>query len=328
MRYYWLCFSFLSSLFSENNSPFIESVKEIEIPNFKGAYNPSIVDLGDRYLLFFRYDIYEKPIWSLLDYTMNIGYVILDEAFSIISEPKLIKDLGDQSIDPRVIRNNDDLFVLSASPIHKEDKSKLFVALFLSKLKIQNDEVIVEDKKQLFVPWQNRWEKNWAPFIDNDRLLLSYTIVPHVVIEPLETGKCSLVSKTESLVDWSYGEIRGGTGAILDGNEYLAFFHSSKKINNKLHRYFMGAYRYEKEFPYKLTSISKKPFICSDFYTTKKGVLSSSDVIFPGGFVIKQNKIFLVYGENDAGIKLMTIDKNKLMNKLQSPKTPRKRIRD
>jgi predicted GH43/DUF377 family glycosyl hydrolase len=318
-RFQFLCFLFINLLlFSNQNDSFIKEVREIKIPNYEGAYNPSIIDLGERYLLVFRYDIYHAPVWRYPHrYLQFIGAVFLDHSFSVISEPKLIKELGNRVYDPRVIKKENDIFIIFASPKIKEGQLFLSSQLNLAQLKIQNDDVMVENKTALFVSWQKLWEKNWAPFFDRNRLLLSYSINPHLVVEPLEGGECEKVTQTKVIVDWPYGEIRGGTPGILDGDEYLGFFHSSATMEDQVYRYFIGAYRFDGEFPFKLKAISQKPFEYFDFYTTKKSPLTSADVVFPGGFIIKENKIFLIYGENDTSIKLITIDKNELMNQLK-----------
>ena len=44
---------------------------------------------------------------------------------------------------------------------------------------------------------------------------------------------------------WAYGEIRGGTNALLIGDFYLAMFHSENHVNgNWLRTYWFGAYTF------------------------------------------------------------------------------------
>ncbi len=63
---------------------------------------------------------------------------------------------------------------------------------------------------------------------------------------------------------------------------------------------------------------STSPFVHPDFYSTPKNAKTQSEVIFPGGFVIKENKIFLCYGENDDAIKIMVLDKAALFSSMQN----------
>ena len=56
-------------------------------------------------------------------------------------------------------------------------------------------------------------QKNWSPFIHNDKLLLVYSFHPLVILEPnLETGECTVFKelKTKSYFE----DIKGGTCGI------------------------------------------------------------------------------------------------------------------
>ncbi len=65
-----------------------------------------------------------------------------------------------------------------------------------------------------------RPEKNWTPFDYYGNLLLSYSIAPHRVLFPhLGSGYCELFSEAPTSHRWKWGELRGGTPAILvDGS--------------------------------------------------------------------------------------------------------------
>lgn len=118
-----------------------------------------------------------------------------------------------------------------------------------------------------------RHQKNWSPFdfcpsctfrnghalpfpapVANASLLFVYSIQPHVVVEPQATEvagemTAEVVFKTATVNTsfWQWGEMRGGTPALLVGDRYLSFFHSSGRLSHKhIITYVMGAYTFER----------------------------------------------------------------------------------
>lgn len=290
---------------------FIKNIFEVKVPNFKGAYNGSILEDGEGYLLAFRYDTYLNPIQQHKeDFKQHIGLVKLNNAFKPIGKAELC--LGDRAYDPRLFRLREDIYLIFASP-HPEEKTSLESShLNLALLNGASVERLVP----LHIPFQNHWEKNWVLFDYNDNLHLEYTIDPQVVasVDP-ETGLCAPLSELKQPIQWPYGIIRGGTPALEVDGEYLAFFHSSVK-KRRGYTYYIGAYTFSKEPPFQITRISPKPFQSSQFYSTPACPLSISRVLFPGGFVVRGDTIYLCYGENDAAIKVMAIDKKALLESL------------
>lgn len=316
-----LLFFFALSLHCSSASGFIDRIFEISIPGYSGAYNPSIVECDGGYLLAFRYDTYVLPISAHLnDYKQYIGLVRLSEGFEPVGEAQLV--LGDRAYDPRLIALQDRLYIIFAGPCPLECHSCLSSHLNLALICWSGSEFTVAFQIPLSVPFQKVWEKNWVPFVSEEELFLEYTINPQNVIKPsFETGICTPISKIKQKIHWPYGEIRGGTPAMKTRDGYLGFFHSSMRyVKRGPFTYYIGAYLFSSTPPFKLTKISKVPFFHSDFYSKKKNELTKSNVLFPGGFVEKKGKIYLLYGENDAAIKCMVIDKNKLLSTLKAVK--------
>jgi predicted GH43/DUF377 family glycosyl hydrolase len=194
--------------------------------------------------------------------------------------------------------------------------------LNLCTLQYSDNGIGVSNLNALTAPFQQLWEKNWVLFNHDNKILMEYTISPQVILEPsIEDGSCTAVlnsNESHPHILWPYGLIRGGTPALLVDGEYLSFFHSSKlNPHTNIYTYYIGAYTFAAEPPFGLTKISSLPFSHKDFYSTPKNAKTTSDVIFPGGFVLKNNKIYLCYGENDDAIKIMVIDKNKLYTTMQ-----------
>ena len=140
-----------------------------------------------------------------------------------------------------------------------------------------------------------RHQKNWSPFdycpkcqfdkgyVDIRRsspyranLLFIYSLQPHRIVETYPTSQegsvdASTVFLTEMLPEfnWNWGEMRGGTPALLiDQDHYLSFFHSSGRLMHKnIITYVMGAYLFSRLKPhtYNANNIdsSRRLFGCS-----------------------------------------------------------------
>jgi predicted GH43/DUF377 family glycosyl hydrolase len=108
------------------------------------------------------------------------------------------------------------------------------------------------------------------------------------------------------------------------GGEYLGFFHScfmDQKSN--LLWYVMGAYTFEDQAPFRITGISPYPILFKDIYQTPiihTGCIEKR-VIFPSGYILEKQGdkelIHLACGENDCSVKIVTIDKDKLIQGME-----------
>ena len=315
-------FVFIFKIFAEvNEQPydeFIESVFEIKIPGLEGAYNASIVEYDDGYLMAFRHDTYRTPIgYYLEDFHQYIGLIKLDENFQITS--LYYPCLGNRTYDPRLLKIKDTIYLIYACPNSLDPHSVFSSHLELGTIYFSEDGVSVNNCMELCAPFQRLWEKNWVPFNYKDRLLLAYTINPHIILKPsLSDGTCGLLCKTDPPICWSYGSIRGSTQASLVDGDYLGFFHSYLQDPvTGIHNYYVGAYTFSNKPPFGLLKISPKAFSHPDFYSAQKNALAfEKNVIFPGGFFVKGNKIYMSFGENDEAIKIMIIDKKKLFESM------------
>lgn len=123
-------------------------------------------------------------------------------------------------------------------------------------------------------------QKNWAPFLYNESFYFVQRINPlrvmHIVPDPDPEG--TVLAATLSIAEhvplpWQYGELRGGTNAVLvslTGEEdfYLAFFHSIAVLaDSGRNTYFCGAYTFSAQPPFKLLSMSPHPIVDDSLYT-------------------------------------------------------------
>ena len=147
----------------------------------------------------------------------------------------------------------------------------------------------------------NRIEKNWVPFQYDNNLLLAGSISPHKVFLPVEgTESCTTYAYSQHNVPWNWGQLRGGTPALMVDGKYLSFFHSSKCIKSdyskgeKITHYFMGAYMFEPHPPFNITHISPNPIVCDDFYNGEDYETKTWKplrVVFPMGLVLDDKNI-------------------------------------
>ena len=99
---------------------------------------------------------------------------------------------------------------------------------------------------------------------------------------------------------WEYGDLRGGTNAVLVGDRFLALFHSRPKLHGSdLVTYFFGAYSFSTGLPFRLLSVSNVPIIDENFYT---GPWVSKKITYgpyPTTLMIEGNNLRVVMGYND-----------------------------
>lgn len=295
---------------------FIEKIHKIKIPDLNKAfgYNASLIEHEDGYLMAFTilepHDL--KPI---------VGLILLDDHF----QPKGTWQplLADDPYDPRLLKIDETMYLIFAKPNFNDPLTYLASNLKLCTIQYSPDGTPADNLISLTCSFQQKCEKNWILFEYKKKPHLVYSIDPFIVLKPdLQTGSCTEVSSSKPQIDWPYGILRGSTQALLVDGEYLSFFHSRKRDPQKdFDIYYVGAFTFSPNPPFNITSISEKPFCHNDFYSTQKNTLTHSDVIFPAGFVVKDDKVIVSYGENDGAIKIMVLDKKGLYKSLRKVMT-------
>jgi predicted GH43/DUF377 family glycosyl hydrolase len=307
----------------------VRNIYKIDLPKSPGTfiYNGSIIRYKDGYLLAYRRDIYRTlnmknyvryqeafKKGTYPHFQQYIGLAELDDKFQFVSKSlHLSKELGKRAFDPRLVNVGDELHLVYASARPEDPDSLRSCTLCISKVHPTAKGFSCDPPLRLELEPHTQFEKNWVPFDYNHRLLLSYSISPHVVLSPSPEGVCSIIHKTSPSISEDFGIIRGGTPALLVDGEYLAFFHS---VLNGV--YSMAAYTFEASPPFHLTRISPKVITHPDFYSTpKSNQISNFDVVFPAGLIVEGDRILISYGENDVAIKVIELDKKLLFESLQ-----------
>jgi predicted GH43/DUF377 family glycosyl hydrolase len=296
----------------------------ITIPEYPHAFNPSIVRWNNELVLSFRVILNVKE-----PFKSWIGITRLDDTYEPQGAPQLLPLRNPQSRVPsraedgRLITIGNRLYLIYTD---NEDVviSKMGYRMYIAEIGYKEGTFGVHSIERLFSYEGNETthkEKSWVPFDHRGQLLLSYTIVPHKILLPLlGTGHCQSLISTQTPLPWNWGELRGGTPALLDGDRYIAFFHSSIRMKTEhsqgkeVPHYFMGAYTFMPNSPFTITHISKEPIIGKQFYTGQEyeRYWGSVRVVFPCGLMADDQYFWIAYGRQDHEMWIAQLDKKKV----------------
>lgn len=142
-------------------------------------------------------------------------------------------------------------------------------------------------------------EKNWVWFEHGGLLHFVYRTNPHVVCKT-RNGAVIEEFKTEApKLNWTFGELRGGTSPVKVGDEFVSFFHSSMPWKNNKRRYYMGAYAFESEPPFRITRYTPQPLLIGSAHDEVMPNIPWPVVVFPCGAIFEKNEWLVVGGLND-----------------------------
>ena len=327
----------------EMNQDFVLETRKIDIPCYPDAFNPSLIRWRGSLLMSFRAGGYQDASDEALlmsfrirdpqdESTNDIGLVLLDEDFNLLSAPQVLKIPGTDAPvairkqDPRLVRVGTRVYIVYSNMIEAlgVDYTR---RMFVSEVCFDGNHFFALEPQclsQFEGEAEQRWQKNWVPFDYEGRLLLAYSIAPHKIFYPLlHTGSCETIACTGPDVPWDFGVLRGGTPALREGGEYLGFFHSSKEMKTvqsegkKISHYFMGAYLFSSRPPFAVTRISPRPIVAESFYDgPAHKTWKPLRVVFPGGFISDDKYVWIAYGKQDHEIWVAKLDKQALLSTL------------
>jgi predicted GH43/DUF377 family glycosyl hydrolase len=337
----------LSSIPLSDATGLVITSKCVFLNGTTAPYNAALLKRDDGYLLFFSHDDWLPkeslyPTDGISSYTLNkrMGVARLDKNFTHIEErvrfltpPKKWKKSTVKWIDPRVFTINDTVYVMTFFYKRHKSSKNVWISTFCP-------ETLAFSDPQNIRTHTNQMERNWVPLISKEtnprELSFLYTLYPTVI------GTIDLIKRRAPLSgqsfdpsspkEWKWGNLCGGTHAVLMDDYYLSFFHSHVKTSEEKRCYVMGACSFSKDPPHRLLSISPYPILFDQIYSSKVdgkiGPLGNprwnsrlDRVIFPCGFVCDRDEtgrevIHVSCGENDVGIRIVTIDKKKLLETL------------
>ena len=310
----------------ERVQDFILEEKQIHIPGYPHAFNPSIIrwENGKLLLSFRAHDPLTK--------TPNLmGFVWLSDNFEPEDDPVFLTIYGGRHLklsraqDPRLIKAGESFYIAYNNIISDNDLETR--RMLISKLNFHEGKFYIYNPEPIlsfFGDSKNWIEKNWAPFDYEGDVHFSYSLNPHRIFKLMpDSTACETLALSRADIDWKWGELRGGTPSLLDGESYLGFFHSfldMKSIQSggqKISHYFMGAYRFQRNYPFALTHISREPIIGPTFYNPPNyPTWKPLRAIFPGGLIFNDKFIWVVYGRQDHECFVVKLDKEGLMKSL------------
>lgn len=163
----------------------------------------------------------------------------------------------------------------------------------------------------------SQMEKNWVFWWQDGFLYCLYQCSPVQQVHRLEGEEASQALETPG-PKWAWGQPRGGTPPLEYEGAWLRFFHSA--LDNEWagfpRRYFVGAYLMEKEPPFKVLRVSKRPIIfgseLDDLKVKQRPHHHKPNVVFPGGAVARPWGWTLAVGTNDSACLLAKITPKEL----------------
>jgi len=295
----------------------IVNAKIVTVPGHRFIYNASLVEMGENFALFFRED---EP--TIPPFISHLGVIRLNADFDPIDSTATFLDTkSPYSEDPRAFWCEDRLYV---SFVRDDDMPVGKRVTYLAQVNPTSWEVCSLTSLD---PQINKIEKNWTPFFCNGSIHYLYLIYPRKIFEVTEEAAGSLLSyctdceqqlrpKDYSCWRKEWGQLRGGTPAVrISDQEYLAFFHSAFPDEKGKRWYVMGAYTFDAHPPHAMKRISSEPILFHGIYDTWT-YHRVVRCVFPTGLVVQNDKVIVSCGENDTAVKIVTFDKEKLLESL------------
>lgn len=280
------------------------NIKTIILPE-KGSFNAGLAKLpnSNNYVCVYRPDEYSF-----------IG-CILNEKLNVISKYKKfdIKNCA----DPRIIWTSDKKLLMIYSsvtdyaPIYECIRGSIIMDLN------QSDDFIDHPSFRVSPESIKTRQKNWMPFIWEDRIFLIASVCPHIIYElDLSNFTCEQKYETDWVNPWMYKDfLRGNTNAVqlTDGN-FLGTFHTAS-WHGPCCYYDNGAYLFEGKPPFKVLKCANRTYLKAED-AVQKHFRNAGRILctFPVGMVRNDNDILISYGDNDSVVKVMKTSVDEMKN--------------
>ena len=299
----------------------------------QSIWNPSIIQIDDKFLMFFRFSQYFfdfpsiNPLtWKRTRDYLNLYGIWLDTNLNPISNYFSISPkFEDGSLiscpeDPRFHEHNGEIYCFFNHfyTLNGADHNQIFV----SKLRIDQMNVELDKAKHLIHPITfARREKNWMPFSYKNELFIIYKTSPFEIVK-LDTTTFQLTSEKSNPNSFSWVDpyISGSTPAIDYKGEKLTFIHSFERTKSVLWKhlqtsiYTFGAFTFSND-PFAITKYTETPLGFPYFY---KPNYNKSKLLFPSDLVkLSEEKALLTLGIGDEKILFLTIDLDALVKEMK-----------
>ena len=268
---------------------------------FAYGYNPSLLKIGERKLMAYRY--HPKSTWET-----QLAIAELGPKFSVI-ENKKVTLTGISNEDPRLFEFNGEVWIAYVESAGWNRKSPPKSVVRYGKL-VENREWLLE--KSFSVEYGKNdftaMEKNWVPFVYEGMIHFIYQISPsHIVIRV--DGDRVIEEYNTECPQWRFGQMKGGSCPFPTGSgKWVRAFHS--RLDNEPppigHRYYVGTLEMNSAPPFEVTSVNETPRLFgseldSMTKTERNGCRHwKGNVVFPSGGFYDETGRYLSVGVNDC----------------------------
>ena len=220
---------------------------------------------------------------------------------------------GEHVEDPRAVIFNNAWFLLYTDGVH----------MGIAKLELDTCDTIyshyLEKPENSNHLESDGREKNWIPFVAEDKLYILYSDIPRTIvtcIDSIDKLEYSDVNISDEITSWDYGAVRGGAPPCeYDKDTLIWFFHSQSTYpsyfrQNNVNVYMAGYYLTTNVFPYKVVAISKIPLIVGIPSNYVKDMFFADCVAFAMGCVKISSGWRLSVHLNDCEIGILDVSES------------------
>lgn len=307
----------------------------INVPDNR-SFHGGVIPYEDKYICIYHNSEYHRigSCFVELDSLCNFNYI--DNTHT---EDLKISTPSNKYIDPRIFKYNNQ-FLLSLSQLNNgHEKICLFLLDVVDKIIIKKH-ITTFGNIERFTNYNSQREKNWTPWQYNDKLLYTYSLNPHRILEVdiNNTNSVKLISETSWKSDlwwdkqqWVEPKYRLNSPPVLlpDGT-YLSVFHTMCMSSlatpwhriqpNNLLSYWTGFFQFEGKFPFRVLKISNHPFMAPDFILPDKWEFhpppSGGNPFYPFSMMLIGEKIILTGGSNEIAVASCSIPLMKIIDTL------------
>lgn len=311
-------------------------VKDIPVKDYLNAKNDEMNNSGilrhpvkNGYLLSLHAISYDS---SKSKFISKLHLLELDQDYQLVKHNELNLESWYKFPDRHVYRDSSaiDVRLFNADKktymVYSDKVSSSKRDMFIADVIFNKDELQIDKVRALkYLQGGYKDEKNWTPFVYKNDIYFIYKTHPFIILHwaPETNEITEAFEHKESFEEqWGLGEIHGGTPAIYvkDLDAYLTFFHSSvpyreqSQSNAKVHSallriYYVGAFIFQAEPPFKLLAYTQMPLSSKDFYKERD---VNHHIIFPCGLIEEEDRFLISAGINQIKTEVFSVQKKDL----------------
>lgn len=301
-----------------NITTYCDIVKRLNFPSFFKYYNPSGFMYKNKIYtthrihfqpnIFYHKNLKNKSFIGISrEDNDKVIYVNVPDIANLeqyqFSKDKNYHIVGYEDIRAFIFK--DMLCMLANTFAYNEKYSQMCLIKFkLDEINLEEDEMIQSKDVVLLNPSlnENRSQKNWIPFLKNNKLLLLYSLNPMIIYNcDVDTGNINMVSEGKIIPSISTS-LRGGSNIVeyyselLNKKVYICISHI-RRLTYYTHLFVILEY----DYPFKIIAISDEFIIDNNSLKFSEYFYINSiyNIQFISSLLLKNNNLIAFYGEND-----------------------------